>query len=792
MSRTTPVMAPKDGRRGCARGLFALAFALSALVPASAAVPPQAIYGDALQNGWQDWSWAAHDLAGTTFVHGGAKAISFVPAGWQAVYLHRDDGISGADYDGLEFWINGGTESHQDIRIVFVLGGSVLSDRPLTDYLASGPRANTWDFVRVPLDAAGVGSRDFDGIYWQDGTGGAQPALWLDDIVLTPRAGGGGTGATVAISVDPNADRRPISPLIYGVNFGDAPPRYPVRRWGGNAVTRYNWRVDAGNKAFDWFFMNIADDTDVARLPDGSSADRFIDDARADGAEPLLTVPLIGWTPRDRVKRWGFSVARHGAQQKTECTETGGAFWCEPDAGNGVTPDGTNVTGNDPLDTSTAIGPSFVTDWMDHIAGRVGRAGGGGPRFFALDNEPMLWNSTHRDVHPAPVDYAEIWQRTRDHASAMKASDPDAQTFGPVVWGWCAYFYSAKDGCAPGVDYAAMGPFLEWYLQQVAQYRAQHGVRLVDWLDVHYYPQAGGVALSDDESTATSALRLRSVKSLYDPGYVDESWIGTPVRLIPRMKDILARKAAPGTKFALTEYNWGGDAGLSSALAQVEVLGILGREGVDLATRWVAPEAGSRVEEAFEVYLDYDGAGSKVEGDSVRAVSADVDAVGAYAVRRADGRLYLVLINKAVSPRTAVVTVAGGVDGILETWSFDGASRWGARPFLTPTETGGFVLDMPARSAWLVVGQAAPCAVPAAVAALRVAKAAGTTLHLTWSNVAGAEDYVVREDASPAGSFGTITGTATDGTAGLTIPVPVGNRFYLLTARDGCGESALR
>ena len=105
----------------------------------------------------------------------------------------------------------------------------------------------------------------------------------------------------------------------------------------------------------------------------------------------LLTVPTIGWTPIDRTRRWGFSVAKYGAQQQTECTATGGAPWCNPDAGNGVTPGGTDLTGNDPGDTSLAVGPGFVTGWMQHIESRVGSAGAGGVRFFALDNEPFLW-----------------------------------------------------------------------------------------------------------------------------------------------------------------------------------------------------------------------------------------------------------------------------------------------------------------------------------------------------------------------------------------------------------------
>src|SRR5262249_23159174 len=266
-----------------------------------------------------------------------------------------------------------------------------------------------------------------------------------------------------------------------------------------------------------------------------------VDARRAAGGERIVTARLIGWTPIDRVRRWGFSVAKYGPQQATECTVTGFPPWCEPDAGNGNHPDGTPITGNDPHDTSREIGPDFVTGWLAHIAGRVGTAGQGGPRLFALDNEPDLWNSTHRDVHPTPLSYDEIWQRTADYASAIKAQDSDALVMGPVPWGWCAYFWSALDGCSDGgPDLAAHGGvhYLEWYLKQAHDYETANGVRLVDYLDIHYYPQANGVALTDDESVA--ALRLRTLKSLYDPSYIDESWIGTccgstAVNLIPSM-----------------------------------------------------------------------------------------------------------------------------------------------------------------------------------------------------------------------------------------------------------------
>jgi hypothetical protein len=523
--------------------------------------------------------------------------------------------------------------------------------------------------------------------------------------------------ADVTVSLDPNAPGRAVSPLIYGVNFGSVAQanriRWPVRRWGGNAVTRYSWEHDINNRASDWFFYNIENPhPNPGELPDNSSSDHFIDETRTAGGEVLLTVPTIGWTPIDRNRRWGFSVTKYGAQQQTECTATGNPPWCNPDAGNGVRTSGAEITGNDPHDTSREVGPSFVTSWMEHIATRVGSAGAGGVRLFALDNEPFLWPFTHRDVHPQKTSYDEMWQRTRDYALAIKTEDPAAKVLGPADWGWCAYFFSALDGCGPGPDRAAHGnlDFTDWYLKQIADYYVANGVKLLDYLDVHYYPQANGVALSGDESAATSALRLRTVKSLYDTTYLDESWINDmgmgPVKLIPRLRAWIdgrfsgaAAAARPG--IAISEYNWGNDAGASSTLAQAEVLAVFGREGVDLATRWVAPEDGTKLEDAFLLYLNYNGVGAKVVGNSIPAASTSVDQVGAYAVRNGT-TLYLLFFNKDTSARSVAVNVAGGLSQPLSLFRFTATSRLG--PAGTATPSGGLVeLALPPRSATLAV-----------------------------------------------------------------------------------------
>jgi hypothetical protein len=507
-----------------------------------------------------------------------------------------------------------------------------------------------------------------------------------------------GQAADIEVAVDLEAGGREISPAIYGVSFAGAGELasvpYPANRWGGNSVTRYNWQADVSNKASDWFFMNIPEaSADPAQLPDGSTADIFVAESLAGGAAPLITLPLIGWTPiAVREKRWGFSVAKYGTQDQTECTATGGAFWCQSDAGNGFS-GGDKLTGNDPTDTSMAIDETWVTDWVAHL--------GPGVRWFALDNEPMLWSETHFDVHPSPLTYDEIWARTAGIGSAVKAVRPDAVIFGPVVWGWCGFFYSAADGCSPGADQASHGgqPFLEWYLDQICEHEENTGVRPVDELDIHYYPQ-GGQALSGEGDAGRQSLRLRSVKELYDPAYVSESWIAQPVRLIPRMRDLIDQHC-PGLGLAITEYNWGED-GISSALAQAEILAIFGREGMFAAMRWVVPDPGSRLEDAFRLFLDFDGAGGRVTGTSRQAISGDVDAVGAYAVESPTGDLLLLLINKSTSTENVHVAIAQPVSGTASLFRFTGASALAPAGSVEIT-AGSADLALPARSATLVV-----------------------------------------------------------------------------------------
>jgi len=536
---------------------------------------------------------------------------------------------------------------------------------------------------------------------------------------------------TVALAVDAAANRKPISPYIYGLNFAkesfaDAID-LPVRRWGGNHTTRYNWQGNWMNHGLDWFFHNNThyDPYNGAT----QTADEWVDQNERTATASLITVPMIGYAAKDGdPASCGFKVSLYGAQDDVD-NESG-----YPDCGNGLS-GGVPITGNNPLDTSFATTPAFASGWVSHLVATHGAANAGGVQFYALDNEPELWSETHRDVHPDAQRYDELRDRSFAYGAVVKAADPAAQVFGYASFSWSGYWYSqydlitaAQNGYTYFPDYATHGNRyqVEWYLQQMRQYEQAGGVRLLDYLDLHFYPQ-NGVALTAAGDAALQALRLRSTRALWDPTYRDESWIGGDdqpadwrnVRLIPRMRDWVSANY-PGTKLAITEYNWGGLEHINGALAQADILGVFGREGLDFAALWNYPDPSlgyDRFETlpgayAFRIYRNYDGNGGKFGDVSVSAISADQSQLAIYAAQRGgDGVLTLVIINKTGGALMSDVMLAGFTPAAAaQVYRYSNANLNAiVREVDQPVGAGGFNASFPANSITLVV---IPPAVP--------------------------------------------------------------------------------
>ncbi len=454
--------------------------------------------------------------------------------------------------------------------------------------------------------------------------------------------------------------------------------RIPLTRWGGNPSSRYNWRLGVDSAGNDWFFKNRGKVLD--RLGDTGYLSH-IERNQVIGATTYQTVPMLGWVAKDGTSP-SFSVAKYGAQKGTEPGN--------PDVGNGIRPDGSNVTGNDPRETSIPAPPEFVGDGVRFVVKRAGKADGSdgapGVQYWALDNEPMIWHGTHRDVHPEPCGYDELWERTVKYGEAIKKADPTAKVAGFCSWGWTDLFYSAKDAGKDNyrtkADWNAHDKvaLAEWFIIKCGEYKKKHGKPLVDVFDIHWYPQGRvkgqDAYLGRGLNPELNAYRLRSTRDLWDRKYEQEqgvSWIrGTdnysPVALLPRVRAWID-KHNPGMEICLGEYNFGGSDNVSGGLAQADTFGILAREKLDLAFIWYAP-AGSQ-ESAWRLFRSYDGHKNGF-GEQFLDCGSDNPDLSVYAARRkSDGAHTIAVVNKNLHGPCVLNLDLPGVKGAMRLWRFD-------------------------------------------------------------------------------------------------------------------------
>ncbi len=469
---------------------------------------------------------------------------------------------------------------------------------------------------------------------------------------------------TASVTVDASANRRAIDPRVYGVAYGGTTQlsdlNVPLNRYGGNNSSRYNWQLNADNRDQDWYFESIGDASSVA----GERGDTFISNTEAAGARPMITIPMLDWVAKlgpSRSKLASFSQAKYGPQTGND------AQWF-PDAGNGILKStGQYVTGNDPNDANVPSTSSYQQQWVQAMVNKWGLATSAAPRYYILDNEHSIWHSTHRDVHPTGATMDEILSRIKDYASQIRSTDPNAPIAGPEEWGWSGYFYSGYDqqygnlhGWSYLPDRANHGgaDYLPWLLGQLKA----DGRHLLNVFTVHYYPQGG--EFSNDVSTATQLLRNQSTRSLWDPNYVDQSWINDKVMLVPRLRNWVNTYYDAGTPIGVTEYNWGAESSINGATAQADILGIFGREGLDLAARWTTPDASTPTYKAIKMYRNYDGNKSAFGDTSVSATGPNPDNVAVFAAQRAsDSALTVMVISKYLSGNTPVSIALNNFSG---------------------------------------------------------------------------------------------------------------------------------
>lgn len=203
------------------------------------------IYTDSLVNGFQNWSWATVNFQNFSPIHSGSYSIAVNDAGNQGLVFMRPQ-FNDSAYTSLSFWVNGGSTGGQSLQV-----WGELDDANAISYPVTSLPANTWEQITIPLSALGVaGKTNLTGFSFQGTAGKSQPAFYVDDVQLT---------AALAPTV-----------VHLGANAGQTLRPVDARQFGLNTAT---WDGELGNSQTLPLLKQIG--TMALRWPGGSTSDGY-------------------------------------------------------------------------------------------------------------------------------------------------------------------------------------------------------------------------------------------------------------------------------------------------------------------------------------------------------------------------------------------------------------------------------------------------------------------------------------------------------------------------------------
>lgn len=450
----------------------------------------------------------------------------------------------------------------------------------------------------------------------------------------------------VRIDIDLTKGKKPVSPFIYGknnvlpstfLNSGtttevtkakEAGVRY-VRQGGGNNSTKYNWRLKLSSHP-DWYNNVYANDWDAA-------AKNMFD--KLPGVHGMWSFQLLGKAAantKNNFNDWGYNQSQwwEGVAQNL--------------AGGGqVNATGTKakVEGNPDLYLMTWTADSTV-GILDKWFGPKGLGYDKTKlRYWSMDNEPEIWSGTHDDVMKTQCSAEEFMQLYFKVAKAARAKYPDIKLLGPVPaneWQWYNWSGGSKIN---GVHY----PWLEFFIKRIAEEEKASGIKLLDVLDIHFYP---------GESDATNSIQLHRV--YFDRNYVYPGANGvrtinggwdtsiTKEYILGRCSDWLTKHkgANHGVGLAVTETDIKSTDPKVVAVWYASTMGEFMKNGVEIFTPW-SWKVG--MWEALHLFNRYN------QENYVQATSQNETLVSAYpTVNETADSMTVVLVNRSQTAKSTV------------------------------------------------------------------------------------------------------------------------------------------
>jgi hypothetical protein len=467
---------------------------------------------------------------------------------------------------------------------------------------------------------------------------------YLSYILPFMAAGGLLQAQTVNIQIDASKGRKTISPYIYGRNnsisdnpgsavsaatwkmMREAGLRY-TRENGGNNATKYNWRKKLSSHP-DWYNNVYAHDWDYAA--------KTLSDSMP-GVQGMWAFQLIGWAASNTNNNFNDNAYNGSAWWTgTQQNLAGGGI---PNAGGGPT---ATTEGNPSLylehwtaDSTTAI--------LDHWFGTSGLGyNKNNIKYWSMDNEPDIWNSTHDDVmktQPAAEAFMQLYFAV---AKKARAKYPNIKLTGPVPaseWQW--YSWNNNKITVGNQSYV----WLEFFIKRCAEEQTASGIRLLDVIDIHSYP---------NETADTSIVQLHRL--YFDTTYnypgangvkttAANGWDNTITKeyVFGRCNKWLNQYMGPnhGVTFAVSEYGATNNSATVTANSYASVLGTFADNGVEFFTPWYWYPG---MWETLHLYSRY------AKSTRVQSVSSNEHDVSSYAsVNAAGDSMTVVLVNRSTA-----------------------------------------------------------------------------------------------------------------------------------------------
>lgn len=558
------------------------------------------LYRDYPVGAWDDWSWASRNMQNTSPVYSGQYSIRVDLYPWSAVRFHHGSGLDPTGFTLLEFWVHGGSTGGQVFHIMAKVNDVDQTPVPITNYATV--RANQWTRVQIPLRVLGISAgQRVDDIYFIERRGQSVPTFYLDEIRLVRPY-----STSVTFAVNAASTGRTLTRLHFGMN---------VATW-------------------DW---NLTNSTTLARLrqirsgllrfPGGSTSDEY------------------DWST-NRNKRTGETYGTNTSQFISVASQVGAEKFITVNYGSGT--------------------PEEARDWVQY----ANRTLNGNVRYWAIGNECYgLWEY---DTHLFPHDAHTYANFVRDAINLMKAVDPTIKI--GVAGTWSETDYPQRFF----VTNPRTGQTVNGWSAVLLQRLASMSV-VPDFYEIHYYPQNPGreddayllystrewstivssarqmlrdylgtagdsVMLFAMENNAISTTPGKQTTSLVNALYYAESWGQALLAGIDAFAwwDLHNSAEARNNNSPLL-YGWRnvGDYGVLASGYPSDTSEPLNTPypvfyACELVSRFAQP------------------------GDTLVQVSGSHPLVSVYAVRTSNGRVNLLILNKArTTPITARIAFSG-------------------------------------------------------------------------------------------------------------------------------------